>query len=140
MLAIMSDTDEVAEKPTDKQQSFWGGFSQSDMRLLVITIVGTLVGGILLAIVIALAVIVARSGAVLPRHGSSRFQTLNGIAILVGSAVVYVVGFIGASKRARLMKGWGRRSWPFYVAVAAVFAVAALVFPLAVLGVAVGVK
>jgi hypothetical protein len=44
----------AADKP-EPAKSFWGSFNQADMRMLVVTVAGTVVGGILLVMVLAAA-------------------------------------------------------------------------------------
>jgi hypothetical protein len=49
-----------AVKEPEGVKSFWASFSRADMRTLVVTIAGTLIGGILGVMAVAVAIIVAR--------------------------------------------------------------------------------
>lgn len=70
----------MTEQPTIAEQetrtSFWASFTQADMRVLVITFAGTLAANIVTVLVVAVAVVVARSSAHPKPTGSSVLSTM----------------------------------------------------------------
>jgi uncharacterized membrane protein YdbT with pleckstrin-like domain len=51
---------EPPEKAPVREKSFWASFTAADMRTLIVTVAGTVIGGTLLVMVLAVAVIAAR--------------------------------------------------------------------------------
>jgi hypothetical protein len=60
--ADTAEEDPAAAKKPEPEPSFWASLSP-DWRNLIVTVAGTVIGGVLLATVLAVAVILARSGA-----------------------------------------------------------------------------
>jgi hypothetical protein len=129
----------AADKP-EPAKSFWGSFNQADMRMLVVTVAGTVVGGTLLVMVLALAVIIAkswsgRSGGI--AEGSKLFGT--------GAAGAAVLGFL-FGRALRFYKKRRHDDQTLRVLRAVVIllywvaAIEGLILVLALLGAAAGVK
>jgi len=79
-----------AEAEPEPQKSFWAGFSWSDWRTLVVTVAGTVIGGILLVIVVGVAVIVARRLPSSPHGGvpAENLLILGGLSALAGFTAI----------------------------------------------------
>jgi hypothetical protein len=53
--------DETQEEPAEeRQRSFWASFSQTDLRLFLVTFAGTVAANVLTVMIVAVAVIAAR--------------------------------------------------------------------------------
>ena len=87
-----------AQEPAEKKESFWASFTAADMRNLIVTVAGTVIGGILLVMVVALAVIVTRTW--IPPVPSLTAAILDLVVTVVG-LVVWGLGLLLATKRIR---------------------------------------
>jgi hypothetical protein len=126
----------AADKP-EPAKSFWGSFNQADMRMLVVTVAGTVVGGILLVMVGALAVIVAKSWA------KAGYTATGATIFAYGAATSAGFGFVFGRMRRRLYRQYGEDVPTLRRVVILMYVVAslqALILVLALLGNAAGVK
>jgi hypothetical protein len=133
MTTDQSGTAEPAANETE--ESFWSSFTRADMRLLVVTIAGTMIGAILTLALIAIAIIVARQFAKSGGLASSAAFLGEGIGALV--ALGLLIGWVG---RRFVAPGWRGvvRGWSVIWYVGA--CLYALFLVLGVLGYAAGIK
>jgi hypothetical protein len=125
--------DEHAE---EREQSLWASFSRADMRLFLVTFAGTVAANVVTVMVVAVAVIVARSG-------TSGRPTAGGVLIdlFCGLSGAMAVG-IGVTAIRPLRKS-GTQFRGVMLAIGGIAVATGLlgvVFLLIVLGYAVGVK
>jgi hypothetical protein len=125
----------AADKP-EPAKSFWGSFNQADMRMLVVTVAGTVVGGAVLVMVVAVAVILAKSWA------KAGYAAEGARVFGYGTASSAFLGFMfGRAQRLYRRRGQDvraiRRVVIFMYVVASL---QALILVLALLGAAAGVK
>ena len=130
-VSLNEDPESAAAKEPEgnaMEPSFWASFTQADMRTLVVTIAGTVIGGALLVMVVAVAVVILRSwDSPSSSDGWGVFATVVLIAIL--GTTLTAPGRAMAQRRKR-----------FWIVSLAPWLVVVLVIILALLGRAAGVK
>src|SRR5262245_12135017 len=82
------------ETSEDRESSFVGSFSQADMRLFVVTFTGTVAANVVTVLVVAVAILLARSG-------SSSRPSVGSVLIFLLTIVLAVMAFSSIAIRHR---------------------------------------
>lgn len=120
----------------EREQSFWASFSQGDAKLFLVTFAGTVAANVVTVMIVAVAVVVARSG-------TKGRPTAFGVLIDLFCAVSGVLAVTVGVTTVRPLRKIDKTSRAVFLAVgilAVVLGLIGVLFLLILLGYAVGVK